>query len=239
MHGPLASAAILCKFFALLQAESEGIAWKSYMWNFLCGVLKFALNASIGRLPTFTNLKRWGKRASVNCHLCGNIVKKTLFHVLFHCNHTMDQGRMTWKHVSVLKHIGGCLKSAVESLSTVEVYCNLEGLQALGGGSIPASVMAQTQRPDMVILDRSDHCWHRISLVELTCPWDTDADKARDCKISRYVSLKEELSNQGWDCGLYTIKVGARGHISKLVKDRLRSLFRSWVLGLGLPKKVL
>jgi hypothetical protein len=66
-------------------------------------------------------------------------------------------------------------------------------------------------------------------LVELTCPWDTDAVKARDYKISRYAGLKEELSNQGWDCGLYTIEVGARGHISKLVKDRLRSLFRSWV----------
>jgi hypothetical protein len=61
--------------FAPLHAESEGITWKSYMWNLLHGVLKFALNASIDTLPTFTNLKRWGKRASVNCHLCGNTVK--------------------------------------------------------------------------------------------------------------------------------------------------------------------
>jgi hypothetical protein len=66
-------------------------------------------------------------------------------------------------------------------------------------------------------------------LVELTCPCKTDADKVRDRKISRYAGLKEELSNQGWDCGLYTIEVGAWGHISNVVKDRLRSLFRSWV----------
>jgi hypothetical protein len=46
--------------------------------------------------------------------------------------------------------------------------------------------------------------------------------------ISRYAGLKEELSNQGWNCGLYTIEVGARGHIDKVVKDRFRSLFRSW-----------
>jgi hypothetical protein len=65
-------------FFALLQAESEGITWKSYMWNLPRGVLKFAPNASIDTLPTFTNLKRWGQRASVNCHLCGNTVKQTL-----------------------------------------------------------------------------------------------------------------------------------------------------------------
>jgi hypothetical protein len=47
--------------FALLQAESEGFTWKSYMWNLPCGVLKFALNASIDTLPIFTNLKRWGE----------------------------------------------------------------------------------------------------------------------------------------------------------------------------------
>jgi hypothetical protein len=61
--------------FALLQAESKGITWKSYMWNLPHGVLKFALNASIDTLPTFTNLKRSGKCASVNCHFCGNTVK--------------------------------------------------------------------------------------------------------------------------------------------------------------------
>jgi hypothetical protein len=109
------------------------------------------------------------------------------------------------------------------------VYWDLEGLQALGGGSILASVMAQSQRPDLVKLDRSVHGWHRISLVELTFPRGTDDDKARNRKISRYAGLKEELSNQGWDFGLYTIKVGARGHISKVVKDHLWSLFRSWV----------
>jgi hypothetical protein len=94
---------------------------------------------------------------------------------------------------------------------------------------IPASVLAQTQRPDLVILNRSDHGWHRISLVELTCPWDTDTDKARDCKISRYAGLKEALSGERWDCGLYTIEVRACGYVSKLVKDHLRSLFWSWV----------
>jgi hypothetical protein len=115
----------------------------------------------------------------------------------------------------------------MQALHTVEVYCDLEGLQAPGGRSIPASVMAQTQRPDLVILDRSVHGLHRISLVELSCPWDTD--KVRDRKISRYAGLKQELSNRGWDCGLYMIEVGARAHISKVVKDRLLFLFRSWV----------
>jgi hypothetical protein len=77
---------------------------------------------------------------------------------------------MTWRHESVLKHIVGCLKSALKSQSTVKVYCDLEGLQALGGRSILAEIMAQAERPDLVILYRSDHRGHRISLVEVLCP---------------------------------------------------------------------
>jgi hypothetical protein len=127
--------------FALLQAENESITWKSYMWDLPRCVLKFSVNSSIDTLPTFTNLRRWGKRASVNCQLCGNMMKQTLFHVLVLYKHTLDQERLTWRHNSVLNHIAGCLKSALVGKRTVELYCDLDGLQALGGGSIPADVM--------------------------------------------------------------------------------------------------
>jgi hypothetical protein len=73
--------------FALLQAKNESITWKLYMWDLPHGVLKSTVNSSIDTLPTFTNLRRWGKRASVNCQLCGNMVKQTLFHVLILCKH--------------------------------------------------------------------------------------------------------------------------------------------------------
>jgi hypothetical protein len=139
--------------FTLLQAEKESITWKSYMWVFPRGVLKFAVNSSIDMLPTFTSLRRWGKCASVNCRLCGNIVKQTLFHVLVHCKHTLDQGRLTWRHDSVLNYIAGFLKSALVGKSTIQLYCDLDGLQAPDGGSIPADVMMQARlRPREVTL---------------------------------------------------------------------------------------
>jgi hypothetical protein len=99
------------------------------MWNLPRGVLKFALHASIDTLPIFANLKRWGKHASVNCHLCGITVKQMLFHVLVHCKHTMEKGRMIWRHDSVLKHIAGCLKSALMGLGPVEVYSSIGSLR--------------------------------------------------------------------------------------------------------------
>jgi hypothetical protein len=80
-----------------------------------------------------------------------------------------------------------------------------------------ADVMVQAQKPDLVILDWSVYGRHRITLVELTRPWDTDAKRAKERKTLRYVDLKTALSNEGWDCSLYMIKVGARGHILKSV----------------------
>jgi hypothetical protein len=79
----------------------------------------------------------------------------------------------------------------------VELYCDLDGFQAPGGGLIPADVMVQAQRPDLVIVDRSVYSRFRTALVELTFPWDTDGKRAKKHKNTRYVDLKEEMSNQG------------------------------------------
>ena len=38
--------------------------------SYLLLVLKFANNASIDTLPSFTNLKQWGRRLFDNCPLC-------------------------------------------------------------------------------------------------------------------------------------------------------------------------
>jgi hypothetical protein len=139
------------------------------------------------------------------------------------------KGRLNWRHDSILNQIAGCLKSALVGQSMVELYCNLDGLQAPGGGSTPADVMMQAQRPDLVIVDPSMYGRFRVALVKLTCPWDMDAKRAEKRKTERYADLKEKLSNQGWDCSLYLIEVGARDHIVKSVKDCLWSLFRAWL----------
>jgi hypothetical protein len=55
-------------------------------------------------------------------------VRQTLFHVLDHCKHTLEKGRFTWRHDSVLNHIAGCLKSALMGKSTVKLFCDLDGL---------------------------------------------------------------------------------------------------------------
>jgi hypothetical protein len=87
---------------------------------------------------------------------------------------------LTWRHDSVLNHIRSSLKSAVMGKSTVELYCDFDGLQALFGRSIAADVIVQAHRPDLTILDQFVPGRHMIALVELTCPWDTDAKKTKE-----------------------------------------------------------
>jgi hypothetical protein len=89
--------------------------------------------------------------------------------------------------------------------------------------------MVKAQRPNLVIIDQSVHGRHGIAMVDLSCPLDTDAKRGEECKTMGYADLKEELSNQGWDCSLYLIEAGVQGHIVKSVKDCLWSLFRAWI----------
>ena len=90
-------------YIALIMEEGNCITWKSFLWDLPQGVLKFAINAGLNTLPTFDNLKRWGKRVCNRCPFCGNI--QTLAHVLSNCSIAPDQGRFTRRHNSVLSTI--------------------------------------------------------------------------------------------------------------------------------------
>jgi hypothetical protein len=90
--------------------------------------------------------------------------------------------------------------------NTVELYINYEAVYKYRS-SIPTDGMAQAQQLDPVILDWLAYSRHRIALVELTCPWDTDAEMGEYCKTSEYANLKVALSNEGSDCSLYMIEV--------------------------------
>ena len=64
----------------LAHSEESDLTWRSAIYSLPRRVLSFAINASIDTLPTFGNLKLWGKKMSANCKLCGNT--QTLLHVL-------------------------------------------------------------------------------------------------------------------------------------------------------------
>ena len=200
--------------YLALMEENSCITWKSYLWDIPQGVLKFAINAGINTLPTFDNLKRWGKRVIDRCPFCGNI--QTLAHVLSNCSSALDQGRFTWRHNSVLRSFIDVFASRLKS--DVVFFSDLDGFQAPHGGTIPPDILVTSFRPDLFFIDRTRR---RIALLELTCPWDSNVNRSHEFKENKYAPLVADLSHN-YKVFQFSVEVTVRGQISKENKSRLK-----------------
>ena len=185
------------------------------MWDIPQGVLKFAINAGINTLPTFDNLKRWGKRVSDRCPFCGNI--QTLAHVLSNCSVALDQGRFTWRHNSVLSSIIELIRPLLHD--GFSLYSDLPGFQAPHGGTIPPHVLTTALKPDLFLLNES---LSTIIIFELTCPWDSNITRSHDFKEQKYSALVADLSRD-YTVSLFSVEISARGFITSSNKARLKT----------------
>ena len=181
--------------------------WKSFIYNFPKGIMKFMLNAFLDTLPTKNNLSRWGKKLNTKCNLCGN--HETLHHVLNHCKIMLDQGRYTWRHNSVLRIIMDTLKDISDQ--SWKFYCDLDGATKIAGTTIPPDILPTQQRPDLVLINESSKS---IIIIELSIPFEQNIHKTHDYKQNKYASLTADLQEQGYDAKLFCIEIGSRGLIT-------------------------
>ena len=202
-------------YLALLMEENNCISWKSFMWDVPQGVLKFALNAGLNTLPTSDNLKRWGKRASDRCSFCGNT--ETLAHVLSNCNTALTQGRLTWRHNSVLSSILRLIQPHLKNGMTL--YSDIPGYQAPHGGTIPPHILTTTLKPDVFIFSEVSE---EVIIFELTCPWDSNIERSHTFKTEKYAPLVSDLSGHRI-VSFFAVEVSARGQVSKSNQSRLKS----------------
>ena len=204
-------------FAKLLIEEKENITWKSIINNVPRGVLSFALNSTTNTLPTPDNLRRWGKRMVSKCPLCSN--HGTLEHILNFCSVSLNQGRFTWRHNSVLNHLTTTIiENKPENL---EIYSDISGLD-INGGTIPPDVLVTTSRPDLVLLNRSER---KIYLMELTCSFERNIEAANLRKTIRYTTLKSDIEQQGYTCILVPFEVGSRGYVTKSNRANIVNIF--------------
>ena len=103
------------------------------------------------------------------------------------------------------------------------IYADIDGLRC-NGGTIPVDLSQTPQKPDVVIVNRSGAA-PRITLIELTIPWDTEeaVQAAEDRKIARYSDLILKLSDQS-RAELITLEIGARGFISASNKTKITKI---------------
>ena len=185
------------------------------MWDIPQGVLKFAINAGVNTLPSFDNLKRWGKRVTDRCPFCGNI--GTLAHVLSNCTTALSQGRYTWRHNSVLTSLIKLVQPLLKE--GMILYSDMPGFQAPNGGTVPPHILVTAQKPDIFIFSELSE---EVFVFELTCPWDSNISRSHTYKSEKYAPLIADLS-QRFIVSFFSIEVSARGQVTKDNKSRLKA----------------
>ena len=197
---------------ALAAAEKQDVIWKSYMFNLKAGTLKFLLNASIDTLPTAVNLKRWKKSPSDLCTLCKG--RQTTNHVLNTCSIALNSKRFTWRHDTILQYI-------VNSVDTAkfQVFSDLPGHQAAGGGSIPPEVCVTNLRPDIVVMDVERK---QVNLLELSCPSEENIEVRHKAKIQKYSHFLRDIPNSSLTC----FEISSKGFVSTRNHTELNTIHK-------------
>ncbi len=167
-------------------------------------------------LPTGDNLNTWGKTNAINCELCGN--RSTLLHILNGCKTALDQGRYTFRHNAVVSYLVKYLKENVNY--DTKVFADIKG-SSTTGGTIPADIVPTAEKPDIVCLDYSKKS---ISIPELSVPFESNINRAREYKTNKYGSLATDIENAGFKCNLVCFEVGSRGLITKNNKSQFQKI---------------
>ena len=158
-------------FLGLTSLENNDATWKSFIFNLPKGTMKFVLNSSIDTLPTKATLKQWGKVSNDKC-FCGQ--KQTLNHILNCCKESLNGGRFTFRHDSILHYVSKCLDT-----QKFKCYIDIEGSQTPAGGTLPPNLVVSNLKPDIVVINNSDKSAH---IFELTCPSEKRIDIANKLK---------------------------------------------------------
>ena len=203
----------------LISAENSDLTWRSIIYDLPRGVLSFAVRSAIDFLPTRTNLKCWGKRTNALCPLCKNLA--SLSHVLNNCSVALTQGRFTWRHDSILKHIVKLLQASSEN-PNVKVYADT-GDRTSSGGTIPPNILPTAQHSDIYLYNDTEKT---AMIAELTVPFETNICKAHERKKNKYASLVVDLNRVGIKTSLICFEVGSRGAVTKANVSSIKSIFK-------------
>ena len=101
-------------------------------------LLSFCLGATYNVLPSPKNLKRWHLASESRCFLCHKDVC-TIPHILGACKISLQQGRFTFRHDSVLQNLVLVLKSFLKNLpinatkKSISIPHLLRSLRKVGG----------------------------------------------------------------------------------------------------------
>ena len=202
--------------------EQNAVTWQSIIRKVPRTVMSFAIRSGTNTLATPDNLKRWGKRRISDCPLCSNI--GTLEHILNGCKISLEQGRMTWRHNSILSHVRTSIMQ--NKPDHLEVFADLPGCD-INGATIPQDILTVSGEgscPDLVLVNRRDK---KIVIMELTSPLEANIEAAYTRKANKYTPLKIDLEEKGYSVQLVPFEIGSRGYVSSRNKNNLINIYVS------------
>ena len=217
--------------------------WKEMLYGLSSRMLSFWLNSVQNTLPDPVNLRRWGKQKTAQCPLC-KWKNCTLQHILCSCKVALEQGRISWRHDSLLTIIVKHLKESKVKHDREVKSCNSESnsIQFVKKGVKPKrrkkphscfwgqandwKILMDTRQkqyhipPEIASSNlRPDICIHsikakKVCFIELTSPAEENITSWRIKKTEKYLGLLEEARGNGYKALCRTIEVGARGFVS-------------------------
>ena len=162
-------------------------------------------------------------RVDAACDLCGS-PSPTVHHILSGCPTALDQGRLTWRHDSVLNIL--VRKFRHHMTSEYSVYADLPGWMASTSppSTLPSSISSSSFRPDLVVTNSEE-----VIILELTICANKQANfsEAKSRKTEKYASLVSDLEGSGLHVTFGTLEVGSLGHYTKDAPQVLRSTLPS------------
>ena len=99
----------------------------------------------------------------------------------------------------------------------MQLFSDLPGFLAPGGGSVPPNVLTTNLRPDIFLVNEASH---EVVIFELTCPWDSNISRSHTFKEEKYAPLVADLSRR-FKTYLFSVEVSVRGQVTSDNKIRL------------------
>ena len=245
-----------------LVLQCSWVKWKHYIQNNLRwkdvlamppNLLSFCLGATYNVLPCPSNLVRWKQGSDPSCVLCHKAVG-TIIHSLTCCPVALQQGRVTFRHDSILNRLIGRIQEVCSSiksarpLKTPQIKFVREGtrVRSTNKSKAPPSGLLHFATDWLFLFDlgkfvysfpsclantdlRPDICIYskttkRVILIELTSPREENTEEWHTTKTANYHDLCDSIRSRGWHVDFFAIEVGARGYCAPNVLQLLLRL---------------
>ena len=186
-------------------------SWQHVVDRMPSNIFSFCRRALILALPTKANLKTWNIAKSNICSLCTKS-SETQHHMLNNCSRAIEEGRYTWRHDSVLHTMGYHLEKLINK--GYEIFIDIPEYNTPGN-------LFNSQRPDIAFKLGND-----VYVVELTVCFETNFEKSRSYKETRYQHLNLNLKNSNHKLKTFYIEFSSLGFCSTSIIELTRLLRR-------------